>query len=68
MSEESLMFIDFACFFLVVFVIVAIFVVVIAVVVGAAVSVVYLIVDVVLICSNIDKFYLPALDPALTPA
>ena len=39
MSEESLMFIDFACFFLVVFIIVPIFVVIITVVVGAAVVV-----------------------------
>ena len=38
-SEESLMFIDFACFFLVVFIIVPIFVVIITVVVGAAVVV-----------------------------
>ena len=35
-SEESLMFIDFACFFLVVFIIVPIFVVIITVAVGAA--------------------------------
>ena len=38
-SEESLMFIDFACFFLVVFIIVPIFVVIITVAVGAAVVV-----------------------------
>ena len=39
MSEESLMFIDLACFFLIVFVILPIFVVIITVVVGAAVIV-----------------------------
>ena len=38
-SEESLIFIDFACFFLIVFVILPIFVVIITVVVGAAVVV-----------------------------
>ena len=38
-SEESLMFIDFACFFLIVFVILPIFVIISTVVVGAAVIV-----------------------------